>query len=144
MTYTVSKYSNLIKTILLVSIWVHISEVFRYFIFVIPALKNRLSPLEGIAEMNWTIFSIWGLWDTILTALIVIQYWLISQHFGQNLKSIVISSLFSWSFFFLLFWIGMLNMGLSDMQTILITLPLSLFEVFIATYLSQVLVKRLN
>ena len=56
---------------LIVSIWVNISEVFRYFVFVMPSMRTYFAGRVGIAEMDLSIFAIWGLWDTVLTAVLV-------------------------------------------------------------------------
>lgn len=65
-----------IRIMLLTSIWVHASEVFRYFVLVMPRTRQFFEHRMGIAEMNWGIFTIWGVWDTLLTALMVFLFWL--------------------------------------------------------------------
>ena len=110
---------------LLTSIWINISEVFRYFVLVMPRVKAYWNNLETVADMNWTIFGIWGIWDTILSAMVVFFFWLYSKVFGNNIRSVFISATLSWIFFFVLYWIGAANMGYSDWSILLITLPLS-------------------
>ena len=126
---------------LIVSIWVNISEVFRYFIIVMPRVKEFL-PSINVAPMNLPVFGIWGLWDTLLTALIVFILWLVSELFGYRFKSILIASLVSWSFFFVLFWVGMVNMNLSSWKLALIALPLAFIEVFLASLIASYLYSR--
>ncbi|MBW1294858.1 hypothetical protein [Aquimarina litoralis] len=128
--------------VLLTSIWIHISEVFRYFVLVIPRVKSYWNYSEAIADMNWRIFGIWGIWDMVLTAMCVFTFWLYSQRFGNTNRSVVYSALFSWIFFFVLFWVGAANMGYSDWSMLWITLPLSLFELIIANFIASKLYKR--
>jgi hypothetical protein len=126
-----------IITTLIVSIWINISEVFRYFVIVKPMMQEYLVMLPGAIPMNWIVFAIWGIWDTILTTLVVFIYWLVAQRFGNNLMSTVISATTSWALFFLLFWLGMVNMGLSSISIALIALPLAWLEMVVASWISS-------
>ena len=126
----------------LTSIWVNASEVFRYFVLVRPKMHEYLSTVPNMADMNFAIFAIWGLWDTLLTALYVFLFWLCANVFGNNAKSILISGVMSWCFFFLLFWVGMANMNLSSWGYLLIVLPLALIETLVAAYITSRLYSR--
>ena len=127
---------------IIVSLWVNASEVFRYFLFVRPEMHNYLSALPNVADMNWGIFAIWGLWDTLLSALYVFLFWLCAQVFGNNTNAIVISGFVSWCFFFVLFWVGMANMNLSSWSYLVIVLPLALLETLVAAYIASKLYLR--
>ena len=127
---------------LITSIWINASEVCRYFVLVMPRVKSYWNGLESVAAMNGTIFSIWGLWDTILTAMVVGVFWLCAQVFGNNHRTALWSAIFSWTFFFVLYWIGAANMGYSDWSMLWITLPLSLIELIIANFIAAALYKR--
>ncbi|MEM8674992.1 MAG: hypothetical protein AAGF83_14120 [Cyanobacteria bacterium P01_G01_bin.67] len=102
---------------LIVSIWVNVSEVFRYFAIVMPAIRKFLVSVPNVAPMNWGVFSLWGLWDTVLT--------------------IMIASTASWTFLFVLFWVAMFNMALSSSTLALIALSLAWIEVFVASFISS-------
>ncbi len=127
---------------IIVSFWVNASEVFRYFIFVRPEMHEYLSLVPNVADMNWGIFVIWGLWDTLLTVLYVFLFWLCAQVFGNNTKTVVISGIISWCFFFVLFWVGMANMNLSSWSYLVIVLPLALIETLVASYMASKLYLR--
>jgi hypothetical protein len=131
-----------IVTILIVSIWINISEVFRYFVIVKPMMQDYLSMLPGVVPMNWPIFASWGVWDTILTAMVVFVYWLVAQCFGNNLMSTVLAATTSWTLFFLLFWLGMVNMGLASVSIAVIILPLALLEMVVACLISSKLYSK--
>ncbi len=135
-------FKDFIIITLLVSIWVNASEVFRYFFIVRPEMHENLATIPNVADMNITIFLIWGVWDTLLTGLFVFLFWLCSQVFGNNGKSIVITSLVSWCFFFLLFWVGMANMSLSSWSFLIIVLPLALLETTVAAFITSKLYAR--
>ena len=122
---------------LLVSIWVNASEVFRYFVIVRPEMHDYLAPIKNVADMNLTIFIVWGAWDTLLTGLFVFLFWLCSTVFGNNYRTIIVASLVSWSFFFLLFWVGMANMNLSSWSFLCVVLPLALLETLVAAYITS-------
>ena len=131
-----------ILTTLVVSIWINLSEVFRYFAIVMPKTREYLSIVSGVAPMDWGVFAIWGVWDTILTALVVFVYWLVAQRFGNNLRSVVLAGTTSWMFFFLLFWVGMVNMALSSVSLVAIALPLAWLEMVVASFIASKLYAR--
>lgn len=125
--------------VLLVSIWVNASEVFRYFVIVMPATRDFLSGVPGVAPMNLPVFAIWGAWDMLLTACTVFMFWLVSQVFGNNYRSVVVAGTLSWVFFFVLFWVAMCNMALAQPTLALKALPLAWFELVVASYIASVL-----
>lgn len=122
---------------LITSLWVNTSEVFRYFVFVRPEMHNYLSMVPNVADMNLGIFAIWGLWDTLLSALYVYLFWLCAQVFGNNIRSVLTSGFMSWCFFFVLFWVGMANMSLSSWAYLLVVLPLTLLETLVAAFIAS-------
>jgi hypothetical protein len=130
-----------LKLILVTSIWVNISEVFRYFVIVMPAMRKDLTVIPNIAPMDWGVFSIWGVWDTILTAGIVFIAWLCSTVYGKSTRTIIIAGTTSWAMFFLLFWVGMVNMNLSKVYLLAYTLPLSWIETTIGSWITIKLLK---
>ncbi|MBX2863646.1 MAG: hypothetical protein KTR27_08825 [Leptolyngbyaceae cyanobacterium MAG.088] len=126
---------------LITSLWINVSEVFRYFVFVMPSLRQSLATLANVAPMNWGVFAIWGGWDTLLTGLVVFMVWLFSQQYGNNLRSALMAGTISWLFFFVLFWVGMVNMGLAEWSLLGIALPLSWVELVIASGIAAKLYK---
>jgi len=127
---------------LITSLWVQGSEIFRYFVLVIPRVKYFWNDLDTVVQINIPIFLIWAVWGTLLTGMVVYFFWLYSRIYGNNRKSIWISGILSWAFFFVLFWIGAANMGYSDWSILWITLPLSLFELLVASWIASFLFKR--
>ena len=127
---------------LVTSIWVNISEVFRYFVIVRPEMHENLAAIQNIADMNFVIFAIWGVWDTLLTGLFVFLFWLCSRVFGNNTRTILISGLISWCFFFVLFWVGLANMNLSSWSFTIIVLPLALLETLVAAFIASKLYSK--
>ena len=129
---------------LLVSIWINISEVFRYFVLVMPRVKSFFQYQSGIADMNMGIFSIWGLWDTLLTAVLVFVFWLFARSFGNTHTSVWGAGIFVWMAVFVIFWVATANMGLSEWSILLITLPLSLLEMLVGAWMASRLYKRVD
>ncbi|MDA0525371.1 hypothetical protein [Methanococcoides alaskense] len=128
---------------LITSIWVNISELFRFFAYAKPELVNFFSALPNVAPMNdLGTLLIWGVWDTLLTALFVYLFWLFAQTFGNNNKSILGSAIMSWCFFFVLYWVANANMNLADWSSLLVILPLALLETVVASYIASKLYLR--
>ncbi|WP_437373925.1 hypothetical protein, partial [Maribacter litoralis] len=128
MTTTKFSFKHFIIITLLTSIWINISEVFRYFVFVMPRVKLFFEDKQGVANMDLGIFAIWGFWDTLLTGVLVFVFWLYSKVFGNSNRSVLISGTLVWSAVFVIFWIATANMGLSEWKILWITLPLSWLE----------------
>lgn len=124
---------------LISSIWIQISETFRYLVLVVPNMKANASE---IPETTFTVLSIWMLWGTLLTALSIFLFWMYANIFGNTIRTVLKSATISWTFFFVLFWIGISNMGLSKWSLLWITLPLSWLEIFIATYIASKLYRK--
>jgi len=121
----------------LTSIWINASEVFRYFVLVMPRMKDYWQESEhAIADMNTGIFVIWGLWDTLLTATLVFLVWLYIQVFGHSNRSVTRSSTIVWAAVFVIFWVATANMGLSNWDVLLIMLPLSWLEMLIGGWIA--------
>lgn len=122
--------------VLITSIWINASEIFRYFLFVMPMMKAHWGEVsEGIAAMDWVIFSIWGAWDTLLTLVLVFVVWLYCQVFGDGLRSIVSAATVVWAAIFIIFWVAASNMGLSDWNILLVALPLSWIEMVVGAWI---------
>lgn len=122
---------------LLTSIWIHLSEIFRYFVFVMSRVQTFFDGKEGIATMDIGIFSIWGVWDTLLTAIMVFVFWLYSKVFGNKRSSVLISGTVVWLAVFVIFWVATANMGLSNWNILLITLPLSWVEMIVGSWIAS-------
>jgi len=129
---------------LITSIWINTSEVFRYFLFVMDRTKSFFPNKENVAEMDLGIFVIWGIWDTILTAFVVLIFWLYAHVFGNNNRSVFISGTIVWVSVFVIFWVATANMGLSSWNILLITLPLSWIEIIVGSLIASRLYKRVE
>lgn len=127
---------------LLTSIWINISEVFRYFVLVMPKVKSFFDNKLGVADMDLGIFAIWGFWDTLLTGVLVFVFWLYSEVFGNSIRSVLISGTVVWLAVFVIFWIATANMGLSEWNILWITLPLSWLEMIVGAWIASKLYKK--
>ncbi|WP_205728954.1 hypothetical protein [Flagellimonas onchidii] len=102
-----------------------------------PRVKSFFGNQYGIAEMDLGVFSIWGFWDTLLTAVLIFIFWLYAKSFGNNNKSVLVSSTLVWVSVFVIFWVATANMGLSNWKILLITLPLSLLEMIVGAWIAS-------
>ena len=132
---------NFIVITLLTSIWIHVSEVFRYFVLVMPRVKLFFDHKQGVADMDMGIFAIWGFWDTLLTGILVFVFYLYSSVFGTSNRSVLISGTIVWFAVFVIFWVATANMGLSEWKILWITLPLSFLEMVVGTWIASKLYK---
>ncbi|MDB4292966.1 hypothetical protein N9954_06110 [Maribacter sp.] len=130
---------HFITTTILVNIWVQVSETIRYLVFVVPRMETDAGQ---IPEATGAVLVIWIMWGTLLTGLTVFLFWMYAKLFGNSMLTILKSATISWAFVFVLFWIGISNMGLSDWSLLWITLPLSWLEIFVATYIASLLYRK--
>jgi hypothetical protein len=126
-----------VLTFVVVSLWINASEIFRYFVFVMPMTRQTLAMVPNVAPMNLPVFLVWGLWDTLLVVMSVALTWLHVRAFGSSLRSAVIAGTHSWLFLFVPFWIAMLNMNLAEPATAAIALPLAWIELVVASVLAM-------
>ncbi len=126
------------------SVWINISEVIRYFAFVMPMTQRYFNNKPGIADWNLNIFLIWALWMLLLTASTVFISWLYASIFGFKFRSAIVAGSILWSSIFIIFWVATANMGLSTWNILWITLPLSLLEMIVGALITIIIYKRLN
>lgn len=126
-----------VLTCAIVSVWINASEIFRYFVFVMPMTRQTLAIIPEVAPMSLPVFLVWGLWDTLLVVMSVLFTWLYMQAFGASARSAVVAGMLAWLFFFVLFWIAMLNMNLAEPATAAIALPLAWIELVVASLIAM-------
>ena len=113
-------------------VWINVSEVFRYFVFVMPMMRDALPTLENVAPMSWTIFLIWGVWDTILIFCVTGFIWIYLERFGCGLVSAIAGASFAWLGIFVILWLGLYNMNLTNLSVVGVALLLSWIELVVA------------
>jgi len=131
-----------IVIVIITSIWINISEVFRYFIIVRPEMHTYLHMVPNVADMNLGIFALWGLWDTVLSSLVVFTFWLMAEKFGYNSKTVLLAGTFSWAWLFFMFWFASANMNLTSWSFVTIPMVLSWFEMVVASYITLILFRQ--
>ena len=124
---------NFVAVSLIVSVWVHLAEASRFFLIVTPIMEKEIPQLPLVTEVSLGTWISWAIWDTLLSSMYVWMTWLTIQVYGKSLKYGIFAGVISWVFFFLLFWIAMLNMNLASLKVVLIALPLALVETIIAS-----------
>ena len=124
-------------------VWINASEIFRYFVFVMPMMQSSFPQIENVAPMNWTVFSIWGLWDLILVAAVTSSTWLMMERFGHSIGKAVIAGTCCWLGIFVILWLGLYNMNLATIQILALALPLSWLELVIASLIVRRFVGRI-
>lgn len=116
-------------------IWINLSEVFRYFLFVRPMMQEALPALPDVAPMSVPIFLVWGVWDSILVVCVTLVSVLALERLGGTLKSIVTIATGIWAGVFVILWLGLYNMNLATADVLLVALPLAWLEMFVAVHL---------
>ena len=124
-------------------IWINASEIFRYFVFVMPMMRAELSMVPDIAPMNFSVFLLWGVWDTILVFATTFYCWLVLEKFGVSIGMVVFAGLSVWGTVFVILWLGLWNMNLAPYNIVVIALPLALIEMIVAAFVVRYYVARM-
>ncbi|MGF1475829.1 MAG: hypothetical protein ACFB6S_09725 [Geminicoccaceae bacterium] len=142
MTHDRSPIRTILLTFIIVSLWVNASEVFRYFLFVMPMIRSQLSIVPDVAPMNLPVFLIWGIWGSILVVGLITVTWLWCERFGYSWAQAVLAGTAVWLFVFVIFWLGLWNMNLTESNTPLVALPLAWVEMVVGALLTVFSLQR--
>jgi len=118
--------------LLINALWINASEIFRYFVFVMPMMREAFPEIENVAPMNPSVFFIWGLWDTILLFAVTGFVWLYLERFGASIGNCLIAGTYVWVGIFGILWLGLFNMNMATLNILAVALPLSWVEMLVA------------
>lgn len=128
-----AKHKHVFVPILLANlVWINASEVFRYFAFVMPMMRQALPQVPDVAPMSVAIFMVWGLWDTILLLAASGAAWLFLDRYGATTRNALIVGTLIWGAIFLIFWLAAFNMNLATPKILAVALPLAWVEMVFA------------
>ncbi|WP_282096463.1 hypothetical protein [Epibacterium ulvae] len=113
-------------------IWINASEVFRYFAFVMPMMREAFPMVPDVAPMNLPVFMIWGVWDTILVLTATLLPWMAMKIFGASALRAVFYGTGVWMSVFVILWLGLYNMNLATVGVLAIALPMAWGEMVVA------------
>jgi len=136
------KFKQFIVVMLLTSIWIQVAEVARAIFVAFPMMETFYAGKLAVGPMAVSNALIWGIWDTILASTLVFIYWLCTQSFGHNLKSIIISATVTTMATLGVFWIGSVNSGLGTWEMAYTLIPIAWFEMIIGAFLASKLYAR--
>lgn len=127
---------------LITSIWINIGEILRAVLVAFPKMMAFFGDKIVIGQMELSNMLIWGLWDTILTLILVFITWLVINTFGNKIKSAIISGTVTSLATIGIFWIANVNTGLGDWSTAAVIFPLAWLEMIIGALIASKLYAR--
>ena len=113
-------------------IWINASEVFRYFAFVMPMMREAFPMVPNVAPMNLPVFMIWGFWDTILVLTATLLPWMTMKVFGASALRAVLYGTGVWMSVFVILWLGLYNMNMATVGVLAVALPMAWVEMVVA------------
>lgn len=116
-------------------LFMNASEVFRYFAFIMPMIREHLSVIPNVAPMDFGVFAVWGIWDTILIVSVTGFVWMFFDRYGESWKKAVTAGTLIWCAIFVILWLGLYNMNLATGKIVLVALSLSWVELVIAAFI---------
>ena len=139
------KFKQFVIITLITSIWIHIGETARAMLVAFPRMKDFFGDrinIIGLDQIDISHALIWGVWDTLLTAVLVFIFWLCAQAFGNNLKSIFISGTVTSFATIGVFWIATVNSGLGEWSAAFVIMPFAWIELVIGAFIASKLYER--
>ncbi|WP_117884821.1 hypothetical protein [Aureibaculum luteum] len=127
---------------LITSIWIHIAEVGRAMLVAFPLIEKFIAGRIPVGTMDVSNALIWGIWDTLLSAVLVFIFWLCSVAFENNLKSIIISGTTTALATIGIFWIATVNTGLGEWSAAAIIFPIAWAEMIIGAWIASKLYSK--
>jgi len=124
-------------TLLIVALWINASEVFRYFAFVMPMMRDAFSGIHDVAPITPLIFVSWMIWDTILIGAVFGFVWLFLDRFGNGQKNAMLAGTLVWVAVFVILWLGMINLNLANLRIVAVALSLSWLELIVAALIVE-------
>lgn len=122
---------SFVLVLLVAYLWLNASEVFRYFAVVMPMMRDAMSSVRDVAPMNFHVFMTWGLWDTLLFAVVSFIAWLFYERFGGGMRNTLAVGTLLWLAIFCVFWLAAWNMNLTVLRVPLVALPLAWIEMVV-------------
>ena len=113
-------------------IWINVSEVFRYFAFVMPMMREAFPMVPDVAPMSLPVFMIWGVWDTILVLTATFLPWMAMKAFRASVLRAVLCGTGVWMSVFVILWLGLYNMNMATAGVLSIALPMAWGEMVVA------------
>lgn len=114
-------------------LWINASEVFRYFAYVMPMMRDAFPTVPEVAPMNVPVFLIWGVWDTILVITATLLPWMAMKVFGASFSRAIVYGTAVWMAVFVILWLGLYNMNLATSKVLAVALPLAWLEMVVAS-----------
>jgi len=113
-------------------VWLNVSEVFGYFILVMPMTRGAMLPVADAAPIDLPVFLIWGAWDILLFVCVSTIAWLYLERFGGGWRRILLAGTLLWAAIFCSFWLATWNMNMTAARVPLAALPLAWLEMIVA------------
>ncbi len=118
-------------------LWINVSEVFRYFVFVMPMMRAAFPDSLNVAPMDVGVFLSWAVWDTLLVLSVTLGAWLALRHFGQGLANVLSIGTGIWAAIFGILWLGLFNLNLAPASVLAVALPLAWLEMVVAVWITR-------
>lgn len=131
--HSISNQNAILSSVVLIFLWVNASEIFRYFVYVMPMMRDAFPSLPDVAPMSWPIFLSWAVWDMVLVAAVSVIAWLSLTRFGSSARVVLLTGTGIWASIFVILWLGLWNMNLATGPIVSLALVLAWIEMVVAT-----------
>jgi hypothetical protein len=120
-------FRKTVLPILLVTIWISISEFTRNQLILISYWTKHYKDMDLVFPAKMINGAIWGIWSLVFSVLI----FFISKKF-----SLFQTTLIAWVAGFVLMWLVIGNMSVLPFRILYFAIPLSIIEVFVAAWIT--------
>jgi hypothetical protein len=116
--------------IILISLWINISETLRWILFSQSHFMKHYQSLNLVLPLGPLVLLFWLIWGVLLSAMI----YFISEKF-----SLLQSTFMIWIMAFLMFWLGLYNLDVLPVSILWLVIPLSFISVLVGVLISNYL-----
>lgn len=114
---------NTVLKILVATVWISLSEFIRNELLLKDYWVDHYAGMGLIFPSDPVNGAVWGVWSLLFA---------IAIYFVSTKFPVVQTTLLSWFFAFVLMWVVVWNMGVMPAYLLLVAVPLSLLEAFVA------------
>ncbi len=116
-------------------VWINVSTIIRYFLFVRPMMREAYPTIPDVAGMNLPVFFAWGVWAAIPVLSIAAVAWLSMKHFGDGVLVVLASGTVAWLVVYANLWGANFLMNLAPPGLVAIVLILTWIEMAVGALL---------
>jgi hypothetical protein len=130
-----ANFKKALWQILLVSLWINISETLRWMILAKPDIDNHFKAVNLVLPDEPINYILWSVWGVIIAVMIFV----ISKKYKVLQTTFIV-----WIIVYVTHWIALWNFSVLPLNILWLAVPLTFINVFVGTSICSRLQSREN